>query len=520
MAERRGAAVSWSADFIAALDAGGAWGFVLSVEIVGDAPGVRWDVGSHPGLTTENAVFIAQPGPQVQGASVSPRGWTATLGGFRVPLTGDLRSLRERVARGAIVSLYAGPLSMAVSAWGRIALGQVRNIRRGSPGVYVVEAVDLMGAFRSRLERTYGFTGLFSALTSTTLTANEAVGSATYDVTTTTGFDRETGGNGAILVTPTTGDPYYRVWSSTTANTFTIDSPATASVLSTTDVGATSGDTVAEVAYLTGHPISIALKVLTSTGAGTNGPYDTYPESWSLGIRSDLVDIADAERYALHYVTVSSGSYDVRLAVTAAVDDGWSWLQSTLLAPMGLVAVMRQGSITIRAGRPSTTATGAGIDAEITDGDLVQPGVLDHDWYSSGHSWEYNATSVDGGVALVTTTTNDTGTLPGGGLLTYDLNDRLHGVNDAAIATDVRDRVYEDAERIPERLVLLCRLWTAALAPLDVVRLSTRHAESRRGDGVFDGRLAVVDEVSPDWVAGTCRVGLLVYPDSDSRFAA
>lgn len=509
--------MSWSPEWIDAVAAGGPLGYRLVVEAVGDAPGVRMEIGSHPGIGTEAALHIGADGPTIQGASVSPRGWTATLGGVRVPLVGDLRTLRERVSRGAIVTLHAGPLGWDVSRWERIAAGQVRNVRRSGPGTYAIEAVDLAGAFRSRLERTYGYTELFSALTSTTLTADEAVGSGTYDVVSTSGFRRETGGYGAIWVETSAGDGYYRLWSAATATTFSIVSPATASQLSTTDIGASTGDTIYEVAYLSGHPIDIALRVLTSTGLGANGSYDTYPESWGLGVPAALVDIDDCERYKLHYVRVASGSYTIEYAVHEPQEDGWSWLQSTILSPFGLVLVQRQGSVTVRAARASTTASGAGIDGTITDDDIYD--VLDHDWYSSGHAWESNATQVKGGAASVTTTTQDTATLPGGGMTTYDLDAYLHGANDAAIATEVRDRVYEDAERIPERLVLLCSLRMAALAPLDVVSVTTRLVESRRGDGAYDGRLAVVDEVSPDYRRGVCRVGLLVYPDSDSRFA-
>ena len=39
------------------------------------------------------------------------------------------------------------------------------------------------------------------------------------------------------------------------------------------------------------HPIAVALKVLMSTGNGTNGTYDTLPSHWGLGIDQTLVDI-------------------------------------------------------------------------------------------------------------------------------------------------------------------------------------------------------------------------------------
>lgn len=46
---------------------------------------------------------------------------------------------------------------------------------------------------------------------------------------------------------------------------------------------------------ITGNPINILLQVLTSTGAGTNGDYDTLAESDGLGIDDDLINVTNIE---------------------------------------------------------------------------------------------------------------------------------------------------------------------------------------------------------------------------------
>lgn len=56
-----------------------------------------------------------------------------------------------------------------------------------------------------------------------------------------------------------------------------------------------AGARVTQVTPLEGNPVDLALEILTSTGAGTNGPYDVLPSSQGLGVPASLVDTASFE---------------------------------------------------------------------------------------------------------------------------------------------------------------------------------------------------------------------------------
>ena len=74
----------------------------------------------------------------------------------------------------------------------------------------------------------------------------------------------------------------------------------------TTDAQHSNGAEVTEVIAFQEHPVAIALKVLLSTGAGTNGAYDTLPSHWSLGISQSLVKVSTWESQATDWLNFKS----------------------------------------------------------------------------------------------------------------------------------------------------------------------------------------------------------------------
>lgn len=159
-------------------------------------------------------------------------------------------------------------------------------------------------------------------------------------------MQRETSRPGAVLITPTSGQPYIVTYTGVSGNDLT--GVSTTTIFDTTGSSANVGDIVQEVCFINRHPVDMARRILVSTGTGTNGAYDTLPESWGLGVPENLIDMqgfTDAAT-ALN-ATISSGSYVVHTISTVPQGPALQWIQ-TELQRYGLWLCERQGQITIR----------------------------------------------------------------------------------------------------------------------------------------------------------------------------
>jgi hypothetical protein len=159
-------------------------------------------------------------------------------------------------------------------------------------------------------------------------------------------FQRETGRPGAVLITPTSGDPYVVTYTGVSGNDLT--GVSTSAIFGTSGTNAGAGDIVQEVCFVDRHPVDMALAILTSTGTGTNGTLDTLPQSWGLAVPVDLVDVqgfVDAKT-ALN-ASLASGTYALHTVATTPQGPPLQWLQ-TELARYGLWLCTRQGQISIR----------------------------------------------------------------------------------------------------------------------------------------------------------------------------
>lgn len=507
----------WSAAFIEGLSRrAGSIRYILERVAVYNEPGDTWSIASHPGLGA--AVRIG--GVTVQGATLTPRTWASSVGVFYVTLVGDDLRACQKITRGTIVALKAGFEGMAAADFQRIAIGQVRDLR-GAPRQYRLEVLDLYSACRQRLDPGWGLPQLFSGVNaSTELFLAYTPGDTTLTVTTTAGFSKEIGstGTGAIKITPAGGaDPFYLTYTGTTATTFT--GLSAAGQMGTSEVFSGVGSTVEEVAYLHGHPIDIARRVLASRGAVGNGAYDDYPTDWGLGVLDDLLDHEDMTHYKTTVMGLSSGSYEWEYPQAEPVTNALEWLAS-LLRPAGLFVTVRQGALTVRAVQNSTGPYHSGITITNADISMVQ----DYSAWDLAHSPEYHAVSVTGasdsdGTDLVSGSYPDAATLPAGLEALYIVMDDRYFNTGAC--TEVLARLEESATRVPERMTLICAgLRMAQLAPGDLVTLDTDRVYSRRdGAAGFVDRPAVVYEVSPNWDQASVRLVLVVYPESEEQFA-
>jgi len=504
----------WSAAFVSALDQP-----VLMQRWVLRATSIN-DTPSDPGyfatsIDGSGDPVIAHRGVRVDGSALSTGGFSSSIGQCDIELSGDLSRLLQSVTRGTFCTLQMG-IEVGGGQWlyEVVFIGQVQQIQRRSLTTATLSLRDLLSSLQSRPTLTAGRLALFYADDAdTTISTAYTAGGATLTVLAAgSGYERDSAGLGAVQVEPTTGDPYYLLWSGTPgATTLTISGPST-DRHGTTPVDAAIGDDVHPIFYLEGHPINLARKILCSTGAANNGAYDTLPISWGLGIRDAWLDHTDSDGY----LQASRSVMTWEIIADAQITDPSSWL-ADILSRGGFFLTVRQGLLTVRAALSTSISilvpTGtAGTDVlHLTDSDIES--AVAELWDQDSGAESSNVT-VNTATARYSIGTENPATLPAIDRVEYDLADLLF-TDEANGADSVLDRVYEVTQRVPERYNLTCTgLRAAQLAPGDMIRISTRQTGGRLQAtmrGLSSARALVV-QVSPDYASGRVEVVALVFP--------
>lgn len=504
--------MGWRGSFLAKLDTRYAPMFIAESIRIQNGPSGIYQVASHPGL----GMAVGLTGPiTIDGADLDTVNCQATAGGFSFRLLEPIENALNTWVPGSIILLRMGFPGLQPDEFEVIAIGQLVSLTGPGPA-WKVTCWDFFSALSSRLLLpAAGSLGTVSTLpffyltdASTTLGAGYTPADGTVTVVSTTGFQRETGGSYCFKITPSSGDPFYLTATGTSATTFTTVSAA--GVLDTTAVAAQLGDTVTEVAYLTGHPADIIRRILASTGTGGNGTWDDYPADWAWGIADWLIDDLDIARWK----TVLAGYTALELAEEAPIDDPIGWL-SGWLSSIGCWLAVRQGQITMRAIQDTTGAVYWGREA-YGDGDIIE--VLEHQAWDDQREKEYRALAVtylkDGSN---NSATEAVGGLPAGDRFDVDMISTHAATADAV---HVRDRRKLWILRRPEMMLLNI----AGLKPMqhavgDPVEISiTRSVGRRRDQGAYLNRRALVTQVSPRPLENRVELRIEVLPEWSGEF--
>ena len=347
--------MAWSTSFIAALSRTNQARFTMRrVPTFSILPGTsgtlaRSDVGSgYVAISPGTAVALSSQSLSIPSFAVSSSSWRVALGTIdggqwaskalkrgaacEVKAVLDTGLMSERIILGQSRDVSGvGPQSI-VSGWGALSLAISRPQARVAPSTN-----DAM-LFANCQEdgNALALSHAFNFGHDTTLQFASAPP-----------FQRDTSsGVGAVLITPTSGSPYIVTYTGISGNNLT--GVSTTAAFGTTGSSANSGDLVQEVCWIQRHPVDMARRILVSTGTGTNGIYDTLPESWGLGIPEHLVDIQGFTDVSTALNTsLASGTYIVQTAATAPQGPALQWLQ-TELNRYGLWLCVRQGQISIR----------------------------------------------------------------------------------------------------------------------------------------------------------------------------
>lgn len=505
--------MAWGAQFLAALDQP-----VLMTRWVLRATSIN-NTPADPGYFATSIAgsgdpIIAERGVRIDGSALSAGAWSSSTGQCDIELSGDLSRLLQSVTRGTFCTLQMG-LEVGGGQWvyETVFIGQVQQIERRGLTTGTLSLRDLLSALRSRPTLTAGQLALFYADDGdTTVDSPWTVGDTTLSIVAGGTFERDSAGKGAVQIEPTTGEPFYLLWTGTPgATSLTISGPST-DRHGTTPVDADSGDAVHPLLYIEAHPINAARKILCSTGGGNNGAYDTLPISWGLGLRDAWIDHTDADSY----LQVSRSVMDWEFLADAQITDPLGWL-TDILARGGFFLTVRQGLLTVRA------ALSTGISV-LNPGGTAGTDVLhltDMDIESIAcELWDQDASEESVNVTVYANSTSASigteapATLPAIDRAEYDLADLLFS-DEADAASSILSRVWEATQRVPERYTITCSgLRAAQLAPGDLIRISTRRIGGRMQAtlrGLVATRALVV-QVSPDFGSGRVEVVALVYP--------
>lgn len=295
------------------------------------------------------------------------------------------------------VELWAGYDGIDESKYIQLATNLVDEITMGEALTeYIFKTSDLQRSIKTKVFK--------SKVTS--LTAQLNAGATTATVADTTAF--------LTVVHPSLGTcGYIRIdneiikWTAKGGTSFTI----ARGQFGTTDAQHASGAEVKEVIVFQEHPIAIALKVLLSTGAGTNGAYDTLPSHWALGIAAALVKVSTWESQATDWLNFKSTDltygYQFRFIYDEEVE-GKKFIEEEVLKVLNAYApIGADGVLSFKAFAPPVPfvdlpkfdekvvkikAMDAGLSALINvaffsyDHDLIQGEYLKNVEYSDGSS--------------------------------------------------------------------------------------------------------------------------------------
>lgn len=496
----------WSDAFIARMSSRRARPRFLLESIVGTdfQPGIgNLAISSHlmPGY-----IQALGDGGRVNAGQISIGDWSSTVSEVSLPFRGAY-DVRRYVTRGQPVQLRIGWAGWSADQYEIAFSGHVQQITRSGDHWQV----SIRSVVQSLVSKMSG-APLFDGLGESTLALGYTAGAVSLTVASAASAGRETGGGWLLQVFPSAGgDPFLIRATALVGATFTVE---TSAILGTTATNALIGDRVVFTAYIYDDPVRVALKVITSTGLGTNGSQDTLPFSWGVGIPSGVLDLDDIDWTRLSVAGTSN--WDV--FSTEEQDDGLAWLQS-VLSPAGLVLVERQGCLTIRG---VSAANVRPYDVEVlTDDDLIS--VDDHQSWDTASPVEASSAIVvshpgetAGGAILGTlaTQTETLDTRPATGQRFYHLT--YVDQNEADTCGDVLERVAPWVLRVPEVVTMTCRgLRLAKLAACDSIEMQSRHFRTRDR---AEGPTLMVLKVEPDWWRGTVKIIAAYHPPTATEF--
>ncbi len=456
---------------------------------------------------------------------VLPLTWRATTGGLTVRL---LRSMVDTggLRRGSPWALLCDVEGAGEQVIWRGWLDLWSCSRAGGSDHVDLELRDLT-SLQCRSTSTATELDLFtSAGSTTTLTANYTAGDGTLTVASTANLEARdptgAGVDGLVLVTPTTGDPFFFRWTSKTATVLT---GGGSNELGTTRVDAVIGDTVTEYVLLEDHPSTVLEEVLTSAVGAE------LPGLWAMLLPTTVVDVADMRNQKARY-DASGGS---ECAFWTASAKTWEALQ-TWAAAVGWYVTLRHGRITVRT-LPSVTTdlidepthdadhTIRTADLLTRDGRIVQMSVTG--W---GREWrlDYQRIVLSTPTASIVSSTAAMRGMQARQTYAIDLS-----ASGGAMPANGGPGIYSNVSNTGGEIVERLQPWTIRAPQVVRLKVAGPHPEYTLGDivdlpdlglpsgegGTLAGTQGAIMSVAPDWLGWSCAIEVWI-PAQVQAYAA
>ena len=523
--------MSWGATTIDALKAAGTLPLSIVLRVrrnaAGGGVGTEFLISSNPAHNPD-ALLLPESLKQ-QPAAIQAGSWRYSPANFSVDVVLPDAEIGHRspqpgysLRRGALVELLIGQgddLSTYLpERRGRIQSPTMKGRHLAELSVFSLlyslkgrptPVLDAASLPQSRLF--HGLCGVETTITTAGFVAG--VGTQTLDIDDDESFSLFNG-TGVAKITGDTGEVFYVTFTGVGSNQLTGVSKV--GQFGTTSEDAAIGNTVSSVAYVGGvHPLIMAEQLLVSTGAGTNGARDVYPETAGFAIDQEWIDTAQFRMVRQTVVKVNSGVYEWEVLVESPVEDGLLWLQG-LLNRAGIWLVERQGQIAVRAAQSLSSTQPVAQHQEITDADII--GVPTVEWYDPGSAYAYNRFAVVSATATATPSGGTESVLPATTLPTreeqvVDLSDLVF-TNETEVKTDVIRRCDDYSHYPGEVITLTLRSAWWGLCEGDIIPLTTVRTRGRFVStyGGYSRRACMVLSAGPNPIAGTTALKLLCMP--------
>lgn len=341
-------------------------------------------------------------------------------------------------------------------------------------------------------------------------------GDATVSVTTTLDWaEWDNAGYAHFRLYPTSGDPFVLRASGRTTNSFT--TVTSTGRFDATAVNVANHNDCEQVDALYGHPGSVAIQLVTSTGLATNGSYDVLPERCGLAIPQSMVDTLESLK-AINIVNPASGSLNIEKLIESPSTTPLSFIEE-IIAPFGLILTLRHGQICLRVlvnpvSGKATIPPVLYFDDEDPDTDIVE---VECDYHGADCveyaqvMWSTNKDSES--------SSDPVRTRPSESLYEVDLTNILW-TNTGSVLTNIDSRMSLYFLRpYSEIRLTLSGLRAAVLCVGDLIDVTlTRESwpirQDASGSTRIINRLCVVRQVDIDWQTSTVRVTAYHYSES------
>jgi len=268
--------------------------------------------------------------------SVRPNEGRADVSGVTVTVIGDERfhQLLPLIKKEEHVQLLGGFEGIPETDFTSLITGLVEDCEESDHGLWKIKINDLRYYKIAQVMRSFGATHLDGAIAAGD--AIIAVDSTDGSIIGDKGFHDPAGaGDGltyALLI-----DDEILVPTGYTANSFTGCARgqygvAGGSAASTHDDGAQ----VRELIIIEDNPVNLFLKLMCSTGAGTNGDYDVWESDQGLGVDQSLIDIEKYERERNRFIPTDT----LRFVLKEPIDDFKSWSEGQIFRVMNAYPVV------------------------------------------------------------------------------------------------------------------------------------------------------------------------------------